>query len=511
VKAVIKRLLLIDPTDARREVLARRLHSQGYTVEAVGDPATGADLALSAPPEVIVADLWMPSISGVQLCRLLKSEPATADVPIILCGERDEPKNRFWAEHAGAAAFVIKGRTAELVRVIAKAVDREGGADGFFVQLAGGSVDIRDRIARHLDAALFEAVISAELRSLASATSFERLFDNLAQLMSRITRYRWIALATVAPVRVAIHHHPAGRAAAESEARVALACAESTPLITVEDEDPIAEEQAVDPIVCSVSFASGLVARFAMGPSAANEGDAPSLARIVARELGGAVKIAELVEESQRLATTDALTDLSNRRAFESAIRAEHARCRRHGYPLSFALLDIDFFKQINDKRGHAAGDRVLAGLGALLRRHLRASDLAARWGGEEFVMAFTSTDLPGARTAAERLRSAVEEMLIRDDEGERIPVSASIGIATLHSGEAWEKLMTRADHAMYAAKHSGRNRVCVCADDMDTASEILSSEGVQRGLSQGVERPYQPGVTNAVAGTDPLPSPVPL
>jgi len=471
-----KRLLLIDPTDGRREVLARRLRSQGYVVEEVGDPARGADLALSAPPDIIVADLWMPSISGVQLCRLLKSEPATADVPIILCGERDEPRNRFWAEHAGAAAFVIKGRTAELVRVVAKAADRDGGADAFFVQLAGGSVDIRDRIARHLDAALFESVISAELRALTSAASFERLFDNLAQLMSRVTRYRWIALATLAPARVAIHHHPAARAAAESEARATLACAESTPLINVEDEDPIAEGQAVEPIVYDVSFAGGLVARFAMGPSVADEGDASSLARIVARELGGAVKIAELVEESQRLASTDALTELMNRRAFVSAMSIEHSRSRRHGYPLSFALLDIDFFKQINDKRGHAAGDRVLRALGALLRRHLRVSDLAARWGGEEFVMALTSTDLSGARLAAERLRQSVEEMVVEDDKGERIPVSASIGLAMLHVGETWEKLMTRADHAMYAAKGSGRNRVCVCEGNLETASAKLSS-----------------------------------
>src|SRR5882724_2379126 len=97
------RVILIDCCDATREMLAPRLRAQGYQVDAVGDAASGAELSLSAPPSVVVADLWMPSISGVQICRLLRSEPATADVPVILRGEKDDPKSRFWAERAGAA------------------------------------------------------------------------------------------------------------------------------------------------------------------------------------------------------------------------------------------------------------------------------------------------------------------------------------------------------------------------------------------------------------------------
>src|SRR5579871_5435661 len=101
-----KRVLLIDPSDTGREVLARRLRAQGYTVEETGDAAKGAEMALSSPPAAIVADLWMPAISGVQLCRLLRAEAATGHVPVVLCGERDEPRDRFWAERAGAAAYV---------------------------------------------------------------------------------------------------------------------------------------------------------------------------------------------------------------------------------------------------------------------------------------------------------------------------------------------------------------------------------------------------------------------
>jgi two-component system cell cycle response regulator len=80
-----------------------RLSAQGYAVEAAADPGTGADMALASPPAAVVADLWMPSISGVQLCRLLKAEPATMHVPVVLRGDNDDPRSRFWAERAGAA------------------------------------------------------------------------------------------------------------------------------------------------------------------------------------------------------------------------------------------------------------------------------------------------------------------------------------------------------------------------------------------------------------------------
>jgi CheY-like chemotaxis protein len=116
-----RRIILVDPSDASRAVMARRLSAQGYLVEAFGDPAKGADVALASPPCALVADLWMPSISGVQRCRLLRAEPATAAVPVILRGQKDDPRSRFWAGRAGAAAYVAKGRMGELVRVLAGA------------------------------------------------------------------------------------------------------------------------------------------------------------------------------------------------------------------------------------------------------------------------------------------------------------------------------------------------------------------------------------------------------
>ncbi len=461
-----KRVILIDSNESRREARAKRLRSSGYVVHEVGDGAEGAGEALASPPAAVVAELWMPSVSGVQLCRLLKAEAATCDVPVVLCGD-EEPRNRFWAERAGASSYVIHGRTGELMRALDKAIAARPEADAFFTQLPDGSFGIRDRIARQLDEALFESVIASEIRALASVGSFERLFDRLAQFLSQVTRYRWLALA--ADGQFAVHHHPAHGAEAIASARAVLGVPNlEVNALSDEDAAPAADGSKAHRVV--VPFADSPVASFAIAPAADHEAEVAMLSAIVARELGGAIKIASLVEESRRIAATDSLTGLCNRRAFTAWMGSEVARYHRYGHPLSVVLLDVDHFKRINDEHGHGAGDRVLAALGELLRDHVRLSDLAARWGGEEFVVTYTNTDEAGAMIAAERLRIAIEAADVSFD-GKRIPFTASLGLASAGPGETLESLVERADRAMYMSKHSGRNRLTLAGAQLALAA----------------------------------------
>ncbi len=455
------RIILIDPADGPRTVLARRLRAQGYSVDEAADPAVGADLALSAPPAALIVELWMPSISGFQLCRLLRSEPATAALPVIMVSDSDEPRNRFWADRAGATAYVHKRRTGELVRALAQAVNSAPPAEDFFFQLSDGNVEVRDRIARQLDTALFESVIASEVRALASCGAFDTLFDQFVQFLSQVTRYRWLALATTAPLRFALHHAPGVGEAMEAEARLALGIGESVEVLRIEDEDAVSAAPDVASIVKPIQFSASTVGVVGLSPCASTQGDIAKLVGLIAGELGGAIRMTTLVEESQRLAATDPLTGLMNRRSLGLAIDNEIARSRRHGYPLSLILMDVDHFKLINDRRGHLAGDQVLAGLGALLKSDvLRTTDLAGRWGGEEFVVAYPSTAAGGAVVAAERLRRAIEALIVRDEKGEAVPITVSIGVAEYRMGEKREELVDRADHAMYQSKTSGRNRV---------------------------------------------------
>lgn len=165
--------------------------------------------------------------------------------------------------------------------------------------------------------------------------------------------------------------------------------------------------------------------------------------------------------EFERDATVDALTGLYNRRWWDERFERILARAERGQTPLAIVVVDVDRFKSYNDNYGHISGDAVLRVVGRTLAANLRPTDIAARYGGEEFVVALPSTDLTGAKVAAERVRLAVAEAVIEDPTGERLPsVTISLGIATLQPGDCASTLFSRGDAALYAAKHSGRNRV---------------------------------------------------
>jgi diguanylate cyclase (GGDEF)-like protein len=162
----------------------------------------------------------------------------------------------------------------------------------------------------------------------------------------------------------------------------------------------------------------------------------------------------------QREASTDALTGLHNRREFETGMVREMARARRLQVPLSLAVIDIDFFKRINDQHGHDVGDRVLREVAATLQSRIRSSDLLARIGGEEFALVMLGTEPPGAWVVLERLRVAVAALRVPAATG-AVGCTISIGFTDCLEDDAdWATLYKRADQALYRAKESGRDRV---------------------------------------------------
>lgn len=146
---------------------------------------------------------------------------------------------------------------------------------------------------------------------------------------------------------------------------------------------------------------------------------------------------------------SDPLTGLQNRRGLDDALAAQFALMSRYGTPFSVAILDIDHFKQINDREGHLHGDRILRSLAHLLQESVRETDIVARYGGEEFVVVMPQTDLEGVCIFAERLRRKVER---------ETSVTLSGGVAVALDGDSAETLLARADAALYAAKTAGRN-----------------------------------------------------
>jgi two-component system cell cycle response regulator len=473
-------VLVVDDSLSIRTLLGQRLRAHGHEVEEAADAETAFERAALSPPDVVVTDLVMTGLSGVQLCRLLRNDPSTAHVPVVLLTASGDKRSRFWARSAGAAAYVSKDRVEDLIALLPSFASTARPQASTVATAHPSRRNLHERISSILDGALFESVLAGEVRALASAGALERLFDGLATLLSDVLSYRWLALtADRAYAPLFVHGNPSDRERSESAARAALDVpAERTVQIVADDR--AAAGNGAPPQTMQLVLGGAHVGRIAVAPSVRGLArDDLRLLALVAAELAGPLQMAALYEDARRLATTDTLTGLLNRRAFLDAIERERARSDRHAFPLSLLLADVDHFKQINDGRGHASGDRVLQGVARVLESVARKSDFVARWGGEEFVLGLPQTSEAGARVAAERVRRAVaSERFQAADGGEPICVTVSIGIASAEAPWSAEQLVAAADLAMYAAKGRGRNRVEVASEaEASTLVRKLRSE----------------------------------
>jgi diguanylate cyclase (GGDEF)-like protein len=191
-----------------------------------------------------------------------------------------------------------------------------------------------------------------------------------------------------------------------------------------------------------------------------NNGDRIKVGPTILKFLSGADAEAKYHEEIYRMTIVDGLTQVHNKRYLFEALEREVIRARRHQRDLSALMFDIDYFKRVNDDYGHLAGDYVLRELAKLVQERIRRDEIFARYGGEEFAIVLPETPLDGAVALAEDLRKRVADHRFVF-QGERLPVTISIGCAKLAEHGAATDLIQHADEKLYEAKHSGRDRVC--------------------------------------------------
>ena len=172
-------------------------------------------------------------------------------------------------------------------------------------------------------------------------------------------------------------------------------------------------------------------------------------------------RIRKLQAALEQMVVNDPLTGLHNRRYLMDRLLQEMQRSDRHGEPLAFAMLDLDSFKPINDQYGHVLGDKVLRAVGNVIAKSVRVSDIAARYGGDEFGVILVQTPPEGAMRVCERLLRAISELILQDENGKSCRVTASLGLAYYPADdvETPEDLVHSADGALYGAKRSGKNR----------------------------------------------------
>lgn len=461
------RIILVDDSASACAFLKGELEGRGHAVEDFRSAEAAAARAVASPPDVVVTDLWMPSMSGLQLCRLLRGEPSTSHVPVILLTASEDRGSRFWAKHAGAATYVTKQEVARLLREVdeIKATARVASNE----RARSPNRTVQERLSDLMDELLQTSTLAGELRRLGlAAESHERLFRELSGLVSSVMNYRWLALV-LEDDAMFVHAHPDLETQAVAEARECFGVKAKSPERRRFEEDGVfllsdtiataTKTAASSPSSCAIRYGDITLAHFALSPEKRGlSREEKRLLSLLEAELGGPLRMAALVAEAQRLASTDTLTGLFNRRAFTE--RFEHAR-EKSGMPTSLLLLDVDHFKRVNDTRGHDVGDIVLKRVAQLLRSMGRKRDIVGRWGGEEFVVGLPGSPESGARIVAERLRRAIAEKPVETTHGDPIAVTASIGVATmLHGLESLDELIQRADKALYSAKERGRNRV---------------------------------------------------
>lgn len=165
-------------------------------------------------------------------------------------------------------------------------------------------------------------------------------------------------------------------------------------------------------------------------------------------------------EELERLANFDSLTGLYNRQAILGKLRELVNRTKRYKEAFSLSMLDIDHFKKVNDRYGHLTGDEVLEKIATLIRRNIRNTDVAGRYGGEEFIIILPQADLSSALVVAERIRVVIENAEMKDSAGDVFAITVSQGLSGWEPGKDVHSLISRADEALYTAKENGRNRV---------------------------------------------------
>ncbi|MEA2935561.1 MAG: two-component system, cell cycle response regulator [Variibacter sp.] len=447
------RILVVDDIPANVKLLEARLMAEYFDVTTASSGAEALAICRAAKCDIVLLDVMMPGMDGFEVCRRLKEDPATHHIPIVLVTALDQPADRVQGLEAGADDFLTKpvSETALLARVRS------------LVRLKLVTDELRMRAMTSREIGIGDPIAEATAETGRNGrvllvddrqSSYERVASVLtAEHAVDVETDPQQALFHIAEgqydlviVSLALQGFDALRLCSQIRS---LERTRNLPLLM------IAEPEENARLLRGLEIGAN---DYLVRPIDKNE----MLARVRTqiRRKRYAERLRDNVQMSIEMAMTDPLTGLHNRRYMESHLTTLVEQAGARGKPLSLLVLDIDYFKSINDTYGHDAGDDVLREFAVRVRRSIRGIDLACRCGGEEFVVVMPETDACVAGIVAERLRRrmASERFVV----GERdVEVTISIGLASLGGpDDRAATMLKRADQALYRAKRDGRNRV---------------------------------------------------
>jgi len=450
------RILVVDDVEVNVRLLEAKLSAEYFNVITASDGFAALALARAEKPDIILLDIMMPRLDGFEVCRRLKADERTQDIPVVMVTALSEPTDRVRGLEAGADDFLTKpvndvalfARVRSLVRLKRMMEELR------LREEICGRFGSQEEQAGHAEAILGARILLVELQGFGAS----RIADSLTPIA-----------------------HSVCQVCSGDEAQAALD--ESYELIilslSLPDGDPLRlvsqwrASEAFRQLPILLLADEGELPRLAKGldlgandylirPVDRNELLARVRSQVRRKRLQD--RLRENYRRSLSLALTDELTGLYNRRYVIAHLEELVSRVNAEGVTdTTVMMFDVDHFKAVNDRYGHPGGDDALRQLADRALRGVRSIDLVSRLGGEEFVVVMPETDLSAAEHVAERLRCSVaDEPFFIHATGEQQPITISVGVAVARLGDTVETLLQRADDALYRAKNSGRNRVVI-------------------------------------------------
>jgi len=447
------RVLVVDDQPLNVKVLEAKLTGEYYEVTTAVSGFEAFERMNELKPDIVLLDIMMPGMDGFEVCARMKADPELAHIPVIMVTALSEPADRVRGLDVGADDFLTKpineiamfARLRSLLR-LKLVLDELRLRDHTSLQL-GAPEDETFNIDNGRDGRVLvvaDAGDGAEMITevLGRENTVTRI-DDAHEALDATERDDFELIV----VDLDMPKFDGLRLCSQMRSRDAT---RGVPLLMVINEgDDGRLAKALDLGVNDYIYR----------PIDHNELIARSRSQL--RHKRYQDRLHSAYERSMSLAITDSLTGLYNRRYLTSHLDASLKRLTRESKSLAVAMVDIDHFKAVNDRFGHAIGDEILREVAARLKRGIRASDLAARLGGEEFVIVMPDTEIALAEAVISRLRQAISGVPFGLSDGGETTVTVSIGVAATTGGsDTPENLLKRADDALYAAKRGGRNCV---------------------------------------------------
>jgi two-component system cell cycle response regulator len=449
------RVLVVDDVPANVKLLEARLSAEYFDVITAYSGAEALAACERAECDIVLLDVMMPDLDGFEVCRKLKSNPATHHIPVIMVTALDQPSDRVRGLEAGADDFLTKpvtdvalvSRVRSLARL--KMVTDELRMRAVTSKEIGIQSPERAAVTESGRAGRILIVDDRE-------SSYERMVSILAdehtvdvetdpnEALFRAAEGNYELVI----VSLGLQNFDGLRLCSQVRS---LERTRNVPILAVAEADN--NQRLVRGLEIGVND-------YLIRPIDKNE----MLARVRTqiKKKRYTERLRDNVQMSIEMAITDALTGLFNRRYMETHLATLVEQAAARGKPIAVLVLDIDYFKSINDGHGHDAGDDVLREFALRIRKSIRNIDLACRYGGEEFVIVMPETDMAVATMVAERLRRRIaSEPFAIQDGARNLDVTISIGIGALDGADDnAAAILKRADTALYRAKRDGRNRV---------------------------------------------------